>query len=90
MKKNIKLFFYASIASLIYFSILFSGVLKGANLAIASFIVELVTIPLIILQLIAAFFAIKYLVTSKSKFSYAALSILFISLMILIGMILIP
>lgn len=90
MKNNIKVWLYISIAALLYFAVLFSGVLNQINQVAASVIVELFTIPVIIAQLLATFFAIRSFFSKSSSFNVSALGILSISILITIGMIWFP
>ena len=88
--KNINLHLYASLASLVYFSILFLGILNRTNQVFASVVVELVTIPMIIIQLIATFFAIRILFSASSEHRYKAIAVVAISVFIFAAMFLVP
>jgi|GEM_PF-6723094 len=90
MRNNIKIWLYVSIAVLLYFAVLFSGILNQINQVAASVIVELFTIPTIIAQLVATFFALKFLFTKSNKVNFAVFGILGISALILTGMLLVP
>lgn len=65
-----KKIFIAAILSSVYFSLMFSGVLAGINSVVVGAVAELVTIPLMLLQVFILGFVGYHLLKKEKPMSY--------------------